>query len=352
MTTVFSFLFVLGILVFVHELGHFVAAKRAGIKVEQFSLGFPPKMLGKKIGGTEYCISWIPLGGYVKMAGENPEEELKGEPWEFMSKPVWTRVLIVSAGPIMNFALAILVFWGVFFFQGIQQVHTDKSIIGMVAEDSPAQRAGMEVGDEMLFINDQAVRSFDEMASIISSQVEKPVKIVWKRKGKEFSATIITAKDEILDKDGKKKVVGRIGVGAAYTVKRIGILAAFLEGVKTSVIILKETVRVVIGLVSGSLSLKMIGGPVLIAQVAGESAKHGFINLLFFTALLSVNLFLLNILPIPALDGGHLLFLALEKLKGRPLSVRFRALTQQIGFAFLILLLIMVTYNDVLRALK
>jgi regulator of sigma E protease len=352
MTTVVSFLFVLGILVFVHEFGHFMAAKKAGVKVEQFSLGFPPKMLGKKVGETEYCISWIPLGGYVKMAGENPEEELKGEPWEFMSKPVWTRALIVSAGPIMNFILAVLVFWGIFFFQGIQQAHTDKSTIGIVAEDSPAQKAGIQTGDEILSINDQAVKSFDEMAGIINSQVEKPLKIVWKRKDQELSATIITMKDEILDKDGKTKSIGKIGIGATYTVKKISILAALWEGAKTSGFILKETIRVVIGLVSGSLSLKMIGGPVFIAQVAGESARHGFVNLLFFIALLSVNLSLLNILPIPALDGGHLLFLLIEKLKGKPLSIKFRAVTQQIGFALLILLIIMVTYNDILRAFK
>ena len=352
MTTVVSFLFVLGILVFVHEFGHFIAAKKSGVKVEQFSLGFPPKMLGKKVGETEYCISWIPLGGYVKMAGENPEEELKGEPWEFMSKPVWTRALIVSAGPIMNFILAILVFWGIFFFQGIQQAHTDKSTIGIVAQDSPAQKAGIQAGDEILSINDQAVKSFDEMAGIINSQVEKPIKIVWKRKDQEFSATIITMKDEILDKDGKKKSIGKIGIGATYTVKKIGVLAALWEGAKISGFILKETIRVVVGLVSGSLSLKMIGGPVFIAQVAGESARHGFVNLLFFIALLSVNLSLLNILPIPALDGGHLLFLLIEKLKGKPLSIKFRALTQQIGFALLILLIIMVTYNDILRAFK
>ena len=131
MITILSFIFVLGILVFVHELGHFIVAKRAGIRVEQFSLGFPPKMIGKKIGETDYRISWIPLGGYVKMAGENPEEELKGEPWEFMSKRVSTRAIVVSAGPIMNFILAVLLFWGMFFFQGVQEVHTDKNIIGV-----------------------------------------------------------------------------------------------------------------------------------------------------------------------------------------------------------------------------
>lgn len=352
MITIVSFIFVLGILVFVHEFGHFIVAKRTGIKVEEFSLGFPPKMIGKKVGETEYRISWIPLGGYVKMAGENPEEELKGEPWEFMSKPVIIRTLVVSAGPIMNFLLAIFIFWGIFFFHGIPEAHTDKRIIGSVAKGGPAERAGIKAGDEILSINGKKTGSFEQMAGLIQSEVEKPIEIVWKRGKDTLGATVLTTKEEILDDKGNKREVGKIGIGSTYTIKKVGLFGAFREGAKTTIFILKETVKFIFALIIGTASLKMLGGPVLIAQVAGESAKHGFASLLFFTALLSVNLSLLNILPIPALDGGHLLFLVIEKLKGRPLSVKYRAVMQQIGFALLILLIIMVTYNDILRALK
>ncbi|MCJ7507262.1 MAG: RIP metalloprotease RseP [candidate division Zixibacteria bacterium] len=369
MITIVSFIFVLGILVFVHEFGHFIVAKRTGIKVEEFSLGFPPKMIGKKIGETEYRISWIPLGGYVKMAGENPEEELKGEPWEFMSKPVIIRTLVVSAGPIMNFLLAIFIFWGIFFFQGLQEVHTDKRIIGSVAKGGPAERAGIKAGDEILSINGKKTGSFEQMAGLIQSEVGKPIEIVWKRgvrrlrvtsqeeivwrRGEDtLSATVLTIKEEVLDDKGNKREVGKIGIGPAYTIKKVRLFGAFWEGAKTTIFILKETIKFIFALIIGAASLKMLGGPVFIAQVAGESAKHGFASLLFFTALLSVNLSLLNILPIPALDGGHLLFLVIEKLKGKPLSVKYRAIMQQIGFALLVLLIIMVTYNDILRALK
>lgn len=353
MITFFSFLFVLGILIFVHELGHFIAAKSVGIRVEKFSLGFPPRMVGKKIGDTEYMISWIPLGGYVKMAGEAQEEEKTSwQPYEFMSKSVSQRAFVVLAGPVMNFILAAFIFWGIFLFAGKQIIHDDRTEIGFVAEARPAQKAGIEVGDVILSINGKEVNDFREMADIISKRVGKPILVEWKRGEEKLRATIITEKEEVINQKGKTEEVGKIGIGPTYSVVRLNPLKSFLEGFGTAVFILLETVKFLIALISGAASLKLIGGPVFIAQVAGETARLGMVSLFSFIAILSINLALVNSLPIPVLDGGHILFLIIEKIQGKPLSIKQRSVLQQIGFAFLLLVIILITYNDFARLLK
>jgi regulator of sigma E protease len=353
MTTIAATIFVLGILIFFHELGHFVVAKRSGIRVERFSLGFPPKMIGKKIGDTEYCLSWIPLGGYVKMAGEDPDEsKIEGKPWEFMSKPVGIRALVIAAGPVMNFVLAILIFWGVIFFKGEQDVHEESTIIGLVSAGAPAAEAGIEVGDRIISVNGIEVGTFLEMAEIIYQHVEEPVEVKWMRGETEFTAVITTYKDKVLNEEGEVEEVGKIGVGPSYTTIKVGFFRAFLDGVDMGVFILVESVKFIFGLITGKASVKLLGGPLFIAQTAGETAKTGFVSLLSFMALLSVNLSLINLLPIPVLDGGHLMFLSIEKIKGSPLSLKQRAAMQQIGLAFLILLIIFVTYNDFLRTIR
>src|SRR3990170_2639319 len=174
MTTALSFIFVLGILVFVHELGYFIVARLCGIRVEKFSLGFPPKLVSRKVGETEYIISWIPLGGYVKLAGENPEESSGTNPWEFMAQPVWKRSLVIAAGPVMNFILAILFFWGIFFFNGLQVPQSETTVIGQLTPGGPAEKAGIKPGDKILSVNETPVTNFDQMAKIIYQNVEKP----------------------------------------------------------------------------------------------------------------------------------------------------------------------------------
>jgi len=349
-TTILSFLFVLGICIFVHELGHFVLAKWVGIRVEKFSLGFPPKMVGKKIGDTEYMISWIPLGGYVKMAGDSLEEEKTAwEPYEFMAKSVSHRALVIFAGPLMNFILAALIFWGIFLFVGQQIVHDDITEIGYVEEGGPAQDAGIQVGDVILSINGTKVDDFRGMAKIIHEQVEKPILVEWKRGEQLLRATIVTRKDEVTNRQGETLTVGKIGIGATYSIVRLNVFQAFREGVGTAVFILLEVIKFLFALVTGAASLKMIGGPVFIAQTAGETARMGIVSLFSFIALVSVNLALVNILPIPVLDGGHLLFLVIEKAQGKPLTIKQRSALQQIGFAFLLLVIILITYNDFAR---
>lgn len=347
-TTLISFLFVLAILIFVHEFGHFLVAKKSGIRVEKFSLGFPPKIIGRKMGETEYMISALPLGGYVKLAGENPDE-VSGQPWEFMSKPVWTRALVVLAGPAMNFFLAILLFWGIFFFAGQQKSLENQTVIGIVAQGSPAQLAGIKEGDRILSINGIPVNDFKQMSQLIHSQPAKKILVRWKRGEQIFEKEIVTKKEQVLDETGKTKEIGMIGVGAVTIRENLNLVKAFLAAIALTFNFCLEILKFIYGLITGTLSLKMIGGPIFIAQIAGETARQGMVSLFSFIALLSVNLALLNLLPIPALDGGHILFLIIEKIKGKPLSLKQRSIIQQIGMAFLLLLIIIVSYNDIFR---
>lgn len=350
LTSILATIFVLGLLIFVHELGHFVVAKRMGVRVERFSLGYPPKMIGFKRGDTEYCISWIPFGGYVKMAGENPDEnEIKGHPYEFQSKPVRVRAAIIAAGPLMNFITAILIMWAVFFLVGMAVPDTDSTKIGILTPDGPAEKAGLMPGDEVISINGQEVSTFSDMAEIIYKQVEKPIVVQWIRDGKVYLATVTTYKDKVLDENGRTMEVGKIGIGPDTKVIPLGFFESLKQGITASAALVVEIFKFLYGLVTSSVSIKAVGGPVLIAQVAGQAANQGLANLLMFTAFLSINLGLLNILPIPVLDGGHLVFLGIEKIMGRPLSLNKRLIIQQIGMALLLLLMIVVTYNDIAR---
>jgi regulator of sigma E protease len=353
MTTVIATIFVLGILIFFHELGHFVVAKKSGIRVDKFSLGFPPKMIGKKIGDTEYCVSWIPLGGYVKMAGEDPyESKIEGKPYEFASKPVGIRAMVIAAGPVMNFLLAIFIFWGIIFFRGNRLAHYDSTEVGSVTAGDPADKAGIQVGDRIVAVNGVEVDSFLQMARIIYPHVEEPVEVKWVHDGQEFTADITTSKVREVDQNGEMKDLGRIGIGPSYTTIKVGFFKSIAGAVDMAWFILVESAKFLFGFFTGTSSVRQLGGPLFIAQTAGETARLGFISLLSFMALLSVNLSLINILPIPVLDGGHLLFLCIEKIKGSPLSLKQRATMQQIGLAFLILIIILVTYNDLLRTIR
>ncbi|MCK5125158.1 MAG: RIP metalloprotease RseP [candidate division Zixibacteria bacterium] len=346
---VVSAVFVLAILIFFHELGHFLIAKRAGIRVDKFSLGFPPTILKKKFGGTEYCLGAIPLGGYVKMAGETPGEEVTGSPDEFMSKSVGARALVVSAGPIMNFIIAFLILWGVYYIEGEPVIDTERAVIGIVAPDSPALEAGLKKGDVITSINDQAVTGFSSMARLIEVEVEKPIAIEWLRDSQIMSATVTTMVNEMMTESGEKIKKGIIGVGQHATIKDLGIFEAASRGFDKTVFFTTMVFDFLKKLLTFQVSAKLIGGPVFIMQMAGETARLGFTTLLSFMAMLSVNLAVLNILPIPVLDGGHLLFLLIEKIKGSPVSMNARIITQQIGFVVLLITIIMVTYNDIAR---
>jgi regulator of sigma E protease len=350
LTTALATLLVLGVLIFVHELGHFLVAKWAGIRVERFSLGFPPKMIGFTKGETEYCISWVPLGGYVKMAGENPEEsEITGDPREFMSKSIGWRAAVILAGPMMNFITAILLFSLVFFFYGKPVADETRVIVGGVLEGSPAEKIGLQANDHIVSIDGQKVASFKEMADIVSIKLAQPVTVLWKRGDDVFSAPVVTKVDTLKDASGADSLVGRIGIGMGYITEPLGPIASIGAGFNQTIDICGAMFKFLGGLVSGQLSIKMVSGPVGIAKMAGEVAREGFNMLMSFMAVLSVNLAILNVLPVPILDGGHLVFLLIEKLRGRPLSIKQRAIAQQVGMVLLLMLIVTVTYHDVLR---
>ena len=353
MLTFLSFIFVLGVLIFFHELGHFLVAKKIGVRVERFSLGFPPNIFSRKVGDTTYCIGLIPLGGFVKMAGENPDEETTGAPNEFMSKPISHRAAVLFAGPFMNYLLAIALMIGIYLFAGVPYFSTDRIVVGEVSDNSPAAQAGLKPDDTVIAVNGTPVKAFDSMRVMINAVVEAPVNVTWVRGADTTTAGIITRKGEVLDEKGNSRTVGEIGISEkAAGYQRYGVGQAVSNGFVTTHVIVWETLKFIKQLMFGEISTKMIGGPLFIAQQSGKEARRGLSRLFFFMALLSVNLAVLNIQPIiPILDGGQLLFLLIEKIRGVPLPMKARIAVQYFGILAVLSLTLFVTYNDIMRLL-
>lgn len=349
LTTILAAVFVLGVLVFLHEFGHFIVAKLVGIRVERFSVGFPPRIAGVKIGETDYCISAIPLGGYVKLAGMIDEsldkDTIRGEPWEFQSKSIPKRVSTILAGPAMNFILAVVLFAGLIFYNGVAEPK-NITAIGEVTPDFPAAKAGMVKGDRILAINGQPVETWDQMTKIIHALPDKDVVIRWEHAGQVREDTLHT-RAERMPIGGKVQVVGLIGISPELRIRKIGLLASLGQGFDRTIYLTKMIYVSIEGLFTGRESLKSLGGPVMIAKLAGESVRSGFGSLLAFMAFLSLNLALLNVLPIPGLDGGHLVLLGIEAVIRKPLSVKTRVAIQQVGMAILFALIILVIFNDI-----
>ena len=353
MLTALAFIFVLGILIFIHELGHFLVAKKVGIRVEKFSLGFPPNIFAKQFGETTYCIGIIPLGGYVKMAGENPDEEATGSPDEFMSKSVPRRAAVIVAGPFMNYLLAIFLLIGMGYFGGQPLVDNDRVVIGELSEGGPAEQAGLLPDDQIIAINGEAVSQFDSLRVRINARVAEPVTITWVHQADTLTKEMVTAISEYPNAEGGIDSLGIIGFNQKIIgYKKYGLGESISKGFIATHVIVYETVKFVKKFATGQVSPKMIGGPLFIAQQSGKEARKGAANLFFFMALLSVNLAVLNVLPIPVLDGGHLLFLGVEALRGSPLSMKARVAAQQVGIVLLLTLIIFVTYNDVMRLFR
>jgi regulator of sigma E protease len=341
---------VLGILIFVHELGHFLAAKAAGVGVERFSFGLGPKVLGIKFGDTEYRLSAIPLGGYVKMVGEAPGEEVPPElaPRSFTEKSVSKRACIVLAGPLGNFLFAFLVFFLVFWAMGLPTLSTE---IGEVMKDMPAYQAGLRPGDRIRTLDGTPVKRWEEMAGRIRKSQGSPVTLTLEREGKPYQVRITPVFKTAQNLFGEEVQVPAIGVSPAKKIltEFIGPIEALVVGVQKTADVTKLTVLSLVKLIQRKIPLKTLGGPIFIAQLAGQQAQEGVVSLLFFAALISVNLAILNLLPIPILDGGHLIFFLIEAVLRRPLSLKMRETAQQVGMTLLILLTIFIFYNDLAR---
>lgn len=431
MTTLISFLVVLGILVFIHELGHFIVAKLSGVGVLKFSLGFGPKIVGIKRGETEYLISVLPLGGYVKMVGESPDDEIVPEDKEksFIGKPVSKKAAIVVAGPIMNLVLAFFILPFIYLI-GIQiPAYLDKEpIIGYVTKGEIADKAGLKKGDTILSIDGKSIENWEELNTIIISNPNKLLKLEIKRDeglkeilfapeassrtgggiagftppmsptvgglaggfpaekaGLKVGDTILAvngvkidhwielqqaiqnkkAEEKLLlikrgsdtfsigikpewNEDIKAYVIGISPFQETIT-RRYGPVGAVIEGTKKMGELTIMTFVIIKKLFVGEISIKTLGGPLMIAQVAGQAAESGLTAFLSLMAFLSLQLGILNLLPIPVLDGGFLVSFGIEALRGKPISEKVMTIVQNIGIGLLVLLMLFVTYNDVMR---
>jgi regulator of sigma E protease len=348
--TLLSFVIVLGVLIFFHEFGHFLIARLFSVGVEKFSLGFGPRLLGKKIGRTDYRISAIPLGGYVKMIGEEPDAEVSPEDMavSFNHKHVLKRMCIVAAGPIFNILLAVIIFFSIFLISGAMIL---KPSVGTVRDDSPALKAGLKAGDLITSIDGTAVSNWEDMTEIIGASNGKTLEIGVQRadSARVFRVTpeLVPAKN-LFGEDIQRFIIGISASGDIYT-RELNIFQALVESLKQTYTIVELMVVIIGKLITGDISADTIGGPIMIAKMAGDQAKAGIGNLIFFIALISVNLAIINLVPIPILDGGHLLFFFIELIKGRPVNLKIREIAQQVGLFIILLLVVLVFYNDIFR---
>lgn len=350
--TILVFILILGLLVFVHELGHFITAKKNGVKVEEFGFGFPPRIFGVQKGETIYSINLIPLGGFVKIYGQDGAD--KDDSLSFTAKKIWQRATILVAGIAMNFLLAITLL-SFSHMIGLPTVASDEDIssgkanvqITEVSQDSPAQKGGIQIGDIVKRVNGQEVQGVESFQNLVKGNLGKNMDMVVLR-GSEEVSLIVTPRENPPEGEGA------IGVGLIETViKRYPWYSAFWEGLKSAYY---STLMSVIGLATMLQGLLMggrvsgdVAGPVGIAVLTGQVTKLGFVYILNFTAILSLNLAIINAIPFPALDGGRLLFLLIEKIKGSPVSQKVEQIVHGTGFALLILLMIIITVRDIGR---
>ncbi|MBX6423494.1 RIP metalloprotease RseP [Thermosulfurimonas sp. F29] len=349
MLTVAAALFVLSLLIIIHEWGHFLAARLCGVRVLRFSIGFGPRIFGKTVGETDFCVSAVPLGGYVKLLGEG-EEEVPPE-WRhraFSTRPLWQRALIVAAGPVFNFLLAWLVFTLFFVVKGRPLLLPE---VGKVLPESPAARAGLKPGDRILSVDGVRVRTWEELTRAVRKHTERPLLLVLKRGDRTLRIRLRPEVKETRNIFGETIRVPVIGIVASgrFETERVAPWSAVWEGLARTLSLIKLTLVAIVKLVERVLPLSSLGGPLLIAQMAGQQAREGFLALLLFAGILSVNLGVINLLPIPMLDGGHLVFYAVEAVRGRPLSPKTQERIQKVGLALLITLMVLVFYNDLVR---
>jgi len=348
--TLIAFAIVLGVLVFIHEMGHYLAARWRGVRVDAFSIGF-----GRSLAtwtdrtGCEWRLGWIPLGGYVKLHGQenpaeaSPEQRATWRPGEtFHEKSVGSRAIVVAAGPIANFLLAILLFAGLFMAVGQPVGGTG---VGQVVAGSPAERAGLKAGDEIVALDGQKVQRFEQVQRYVQPRAGQPIAVRVVRDGSEVTVTAVP------EASGEgPNATGRLGIqGGAARFEKLGPIAAIGAGAAQTWDVTWQTLVGIGEMLTGQRSAKELGGPIRIAEISGEAANLGISPLVNLMAVLSVSLGLLNLFPIPVLDGGHLLFYAAEAIRGRPLPPKVQEYGFRAGFALLIALFLFASGNDIIE---
>lgn len=363
LTTIIAVIIVLGGLIFFHELGHFLAARAFGIGVSTFSLGFGPKILTHKWGKTEYALSLVPLGGYVALVGESDGNELpegftKAE--SFAARPAWQRLLVVAAGPFANIILAWLLCWTLAFCYGTPVL---QPVVGAVSPDGPAERAGIVAGDRILSIDGESIKSWDAMSAAIGKSGGRPMTVVVERP--ERSGGVETGLSEVTfhlsaEESARKTIFGEeekawlIGVRAGNAISSTpeGFWAASISGAKQTWAMVALTWKSFVKLAQRVVPLDQVGGPIMIAQMVGQQVHEGLAGLLALTALISINLGILNLLPIPVLDGGQIVFCLYEMIFRRPFPEKAMIYATRVGLVLLVGLMVLATFNDVWRLLK
>ena len=350
-----SFLLVLTVLVFIHELGHFLVARWNGVRVDVFSIGFGPELFGRTDrSGTRWKFSALPLGGYVKMFGhtetveENGRERAMTESEKAVSfhhKRLGQRSAIVFAGPLANFLFAIVLLAGLFMVYGQQFSSTQ---VGTVVENSAADEAGIQPGDRILSLNGQEISRFEEIAAIIQLGLSEPLQIVVERNGERVVLTAVPTIVEETDNFGNTHRIGRLGIGStgAGEVVRHNPLSALSAAGEEIYRLTAGTLKAVWQMIAGTRPAEELGGVIRIAKMSGDVAQTGIVSLIGFAALLSVNLGLINLFPVPMLDGGHLAFYAAEAIRGKPLGPRAQEWGFRIGLALVLTLMVFATWND------
>lgn len=354
--TIIVFIVILGILIFVHELGHFLTAKKSGIKVEEFGFGFPPRMLGVKKGETVYSLNWIPLGGFVKIKGESGQ--FREEPDSFSHKPFWQRGLVLAAGVLMNVVLAFILLSVGFMFGLPVAVSSDDLLpansgairvqLSGVIENSPAARAGLKVGDQILALDNQAIAKEEEVPVYVQSHQDQPIMVKIKRSAGEIRELAILP-EEIAGATSRV-----LGVNLVQTaIIRYGFFESWYRGGLATLDLLWKIIsafyQLLRNLILGLGVSAGLAGPVGVAVMTGQVMDLGLRYILQFAALLSLNLAVINFLPFPALDGGRFLFLVIEKIRRRPNNLRVENAIHNLGFSLLLLLVAIITYRDVIK---
>lgn len=338
--TVLASVFVFGLLVLFHEFGHFIMAKYTGMRVDEFAVGFGPRIASKKYGETVYSLRCVPLGGFNDIAGMDPGENDAGERG-YSEKSVPERMMVILAGPLMNFVLPVAIFFMTFMTVGIS-TPSSRPELGEIIPERPAALAGLQKGDRIKRIGGREINVWDDIVKAVTEGGENPVKFELVRDGKDMSVTVIPK----VDKHEQRPM---IGATAPLDTRMPGVFEAASMSVMKTWLIIRQMVTGLVEIFTGSSDSAELAGPIGVAQMAGTVAKIGFGALLNFAALLSLNLGIINLLPIPALDGGHFVTLIVEALRGKPLGERALHYTQMAGITVLVLIMLLATKNDIVR---